>query len=108
MPTKRTPLNRARKAIIDAGTLALFVELENTPMRRRHSAEFKRRDRELARRLGLGSEWFCACCSVLDRDREPCHPPGYARNDSFWMVRAVRLQLLEAAGLSEPGRARAR
>jgi hypothetical protein len=109
MPTRRTPLDRPRKAMIDAETLKAFAELESVPMRRRReSQEFEQRAYALARRLNLEYEHFCMRCSVLDRERKPCHPPGYARNDSFWKVRAVRLQLLELAGLDAPDVKRAR
>jgi hypothetical protein len=60
----------------------LFVELENTPLRQRRSEGFKRRSRELATRLGLLEEWFSSVTSVLDRERAPCHPPGYAAHDT--------------------------
>ena len=59
MPTKRTPLDRRRKPLIDAETLALFTRLEAVPMRQRKTQAFKDKDRELARRLGLGDEWLC-------------------------------------------------
>jgi hypothetical protein len=87
--------------------LRQFVELESVPMRQRRSAEFKARDRELAERLGLMDEWFCMVCSVLDRESAPCHPEGYARNDAWRKVRAVRKQLLAAAGLGGQRPARA-
>jgi hypothetical protein len=95
MPSKRTVLDRPRPSPIDAETVKVFAALEAVPLRRRDTREFERRSYALAQRLNLGDEHFCARCSVLDRERKPCHPPGYARNDSFWIVRAVRLQLLE-------------
>jgi hypothetical protein len=49
MSTNRTPINRTRTPIIDAETLALFVELNAVPKRRRDTDTFKQRDRELAR-----------------------------------------------------------
>jgi hypothetical protein len=104
---KRTVIDRPRKALIDFETLAMFVTLENVPLRRRRSDEFKRRSRELARRLNLHDEWFFSRTDVLDRTRGPCHPPGYVAHDAWFRCRAVRLQLLEAAGLSEPRRTRA-
>jgi hypothetical protein len=97
VPTNRVPRNRDRKAIFDAETLALFVELESMPLRERHDAGFKARNRELHDRLNLGYEHFCMVCSVLDRARGPSHPEAYARNDAWYRVRAVRLTLLEAA-----------
>ena len=107
MPTKRTVLDRPRTPTLDAETIALFTELEAVPIRRRDTREFEERAYALAQRLNLGYEHFCARCSVLDRERRPCHPPGYARNDSFWKVRAVRLRLLEMAGLDTPDAKRA-
>jgi hypothetical protein len=101
MPSKRTVLDRPRTSPIDAETVKVFAALEAVPIRRRESPEFERRAYALAQRLNLEYEHFCMRCSVLDRDRAPCHPPGYARNDSFWKVRAIRLQLLELAGMSE-------
>ena len=96
MTTKRIPLNRTRKPLIDPETLALFIELENVPLRQRKSREFEERAYALAVKLGLNSEHFCSRCSVLDRERQPYHPEGYARNAVFWQVRRVREQLLEA------------
>ena len=99
MPSNRTPLNRQRSPIMDAETLALFVELESTPKRRRDSQKFKDRDRELARRLGLGGEWLCDVTSVTD-DERVSHRTGM-HHDSWLKVRAVRLRLLAMAGISE-------
>ena len=105
MPTKRTPLDRRRKPLIDAETLALFTRLEAVPMRQRKTQAFKDKDRELARRLGLGGEWLCCIQSVLDHGKTP--PPKHlACHESWFRVKAVREQLLEAAGLDERGRAR--
>jgi hypothetical protein len=59
MPTRRTPLNRSRRPVINAETLRPFTELENVPLRHRRSEEFKRRSRELAARLNLSTESFC-------------------------------------------------
>jgi hypothetical protein len=103
MPTRRTPLHRRQRAVIDAETVRLFAELEAVPMRHRGSAEFKQRDRELHARLSLNYEHFCMVCSVVDDEREPCHPRGYARNDAWHRVREVRKQLLEMAGRRDEG-----
>jgi hypothetical protein len=101
MPTKRHPLNRHRRAPIDDQALRLFVELEAELGGRNYLHEdcsdaFKRRDKELHQRLGLGGEWFCSVVSVLDR-RAAHHSPGSPQDADFRRVRAVRLRLLEAA-----------
>ena len=99
MPTNRIPLNRQRTPMIDSETLRLFMELESTLQRRRESDAFKDSDRALHRWLGLGGEWMCDVCSVLDRSRKS-YRTGY-HHESWLKVRTVRLQLLEAAGMSE-------
>jgi hypothetical protein len=105
MSTNRTPIDRQRTPRIDAETLALFVELENTPKRSRKSQSFKDRDRALARRLDLGGEWICDVTSVTD-DERVSHRTGI-HHDSWLKVRAVRLRLLAMAGINAPRRARA-
>jgi hypothetical protein len=95
MPTKRTPLDRPRKARIDAETLALFTELEAVPLRERHSPEFKQRDRELHERLGLSSEWFCMVCSVTSRERQSYSEPGMPVHEAWHKVREVRLLAMD-------------
>jgi hypothetical protein len=99
MSTNRTPLNRVGSPPIDAETLALFVELNAVPKRRRGSQTFKDRDRQLARRLDLGGEWMCEVTSVTD-DERVSHRTGM-HHDSWLKVRAVRLRLLALAGISE-------
>lgn len=99
MSTNRTPINRTRTPIIDAETLALFVELDAVPKRRRDTDTFKQRDRELARRLDLGGEWMCDVCSVTDASHKS-YRTGMHHN-SWLKVRAVRLRLLALAGISE-------
>jgi hypothetical protein len=74
----------------------LFAELENTPARQRKSEEFKAKDRELARRLDLTTEWWMMC-NVLDRATKPCHPPWCSAHAGFFKCREVRLPLLDAA-----------
>lgn len=103
--TNRTPIKRTRTPIIDAETLALFVELNAVPKRRRDSQTFKDRDRQLARRLDLGGEWMCDVTSVTD-DERVSHRTGM-HHDSWLKVRAVRLRLLAMAGISAPRRTRA-
>ena len=99
MSTNRTPINRTRTPIIDAETLALFVELDAVPKRRRDTDTFKQRDRELARRLDLGGEWMCDVCSVTDASHKSYRTGMH--HDSWLKVRAVRLRLLALAGISE-------
>jgi hypothetical protein len=99
MSTNRTPINRTRTPIIDAETLALFVELNALPKRRRDTDRFKQRDRELARRLDLGGEWMCDVCSVTDASLKSYRTGMH--HDSWLKVRAVRLRLLALAGISE-------
>jgi hypothetical protein len=97
--SKRTTIDRHRKPLIDDTTLSLFCELESMPRRGGYHAwrsndEIRRLDRELHERLGLGGEWFCSVCSVLDRRAEH-HNPGSLQDADFRRVRAVRLALLE-------------
>jgi hypothetical protein len=101
MPTKRTVINRQRTPPIDAETVKLFAELEAVPPRRRKSDEFKARDRELHRRLGLGGEWLCAVVSVLDRGPH-YYLPESPHHEGAERVRAMRERLLAMAGMSEP------
>jgi hypothetical protein len=101
MPTKRHPLDRRRKPVIDDEAVALFCELEAELGERDYlhegrGAEFKARDKDLHQRLGLGGEWFCSVVSVLDRRTEH-HSPGSPQDADFRRVRAVRLRLIEAA-----------
>jgi hypothetical protein len=97
-----------RRPSFSAEALALFVELEAVPLRRRHSQEFRERDRALARMLGLGGEWLCSVASVTDRERPRSPPTRPAEHDAH-RVYAVRQALLEAAGLPvQQGRPHAR
>jgi len=95
--TRRTPLHRRRVLAIAADALALFVELEQVPKRRRSAQTFKDGERELHRMLRLVDSWRLCCNSVLDRSDGPCHPPGYLSHDDWFKVRAVRTALLRAA-----------
>src|SRR5262245_55964509 len=79
-------------------TIELFGQLEAVPLRRRGSQAFKDGEHELARRLGLTSEYW-TMNSVLDR-KHSCHPPGYAAHTDWHRCREVRMALLEAAGLA--------
>lgn len=91
MPAKLRAAKSLRPAF-DPGTLDLFRRLEH--MRPRRGEAFKQGERELARRLGLVSEWWTGN-SVLDRG-PPCHPEGYIANSDHARCREVRLALLEA------------
>jgi hypothetical protein len=95
--TRRTPLHRRRVPAIAADALALFVQLEQVPKRRRSAQTFKDSERELHRMLGLVDSWRLCCNSVLDRSNGPCHPAGYVAHDDWFKVRAVRTALLRAA-----------
>jgi hypothetical protein len=94
--TRRIPIHRRRVPAVAADALALFMELEGTPKRRRSAQTFKDGERELARKLGLVSEWWTGN-SVLDDSSGPCHPPGYISHDDWHRVHAVRTALLRAA-----------
>src|SRR5262249_52346427 len=65
--------------------------LERMPKR---GQAFEDGARELARRLGLTSEWWTGN-SVLDRGPR-CHPDGYIANSDHARCREVRLALLDA------------
>jgi hypothetical protein len=99
MPTKRTPLDRQRKPVLDAETLALFMELEGVPRRQRKNREFNDRDYELHRRLGLGAERLCSQVSVFEGDDEGPGPHRIVQHADWLKVREARKQLLTAAGL---------
>ena len=103
--SKRSVIDRPRTPRIDSETLALFMELNAVPKRRRESQSFKDRDREPARRLGLGGEWMCDVCSVTD-DERVSHRTGF-HHEAWLKVRAVRERLLALAGIREPRRTRA-
>ena len=72
--------------------LALFAEIERMPQR---GQQFKDRSRELARLLGLTSEWWTGN-SVNDRSAEPCHPEGHVAREDWFRCRDVRDALLVA------------
>ena len=98
MPTNRTPMRRSRRSSITPEIVAMFVELDRTPVRLRRHQDFKDQEHELMRRLDLVSE-FWTMNSVLDATRRPCHPEGYAAHTDWHTCRRVREQLLEAARL---------
>jgi hypothetical protein len=90
MPTNRTPRGRARLPQITPEALALFREAES---RRRKKWAFSDEAYELARMLGLVSEYW-AGCTPLDRSARPCHPQGYYAHDAFYRCRRIREALL--------------
>jgi hypothetical protein len=91
---------RSSSARFTAETVALFRELNSTPARHRHRAEFKAREKELALMLDLTAEYWTTN-SVLDRRREPCWPPGLIARDDWFRCRSVREQLLLTASKTE-------
>ena len=95
--TKRHPIHRpSRHPPVSDGALALFVELENTPHRRRGSKTFKDGEHKLARLLGLVSEYW-TMNSVLDDSAAPCWPPHLVAFHDWHRVREVRKMLLKMA-----------
>jgi hypothetical protein len=90
---------KGRRSVFSAEVLDLFVELEHTPDRKRHTRKFKDGERELMRRLHLTDE-FWSMNSPLDRGR-PCHPPGHLANEDWRRCREVRKALLAAVGEPE-------
>ena len=96
MPVKLRAV-KERRPSLSAEAIALFVELEAIPRRRRHEdLELRAKECALHEMLGLWIEWRCSVCSVLDRDRAPCWPPYMPAHHDWHKVRAVRLALLEA------------
>jgi hypothetical protein len=98
LPTKRRTLARSRRATFTPEVLTLFAELNAVPARDRGKDEFKKRDRELARLLGLGGQWLCSVASVTDgRPLRPASmtPSTYADHVK---VRVVRERLIAAIG----------
>jgi hypothetical protein len=96
MPVKARTA-KGRKSVFSDDALALFAELNAVPLRNRDD-DFKARDRELARMLGLGGQWLCSVASVTDgRPLRPASmtPSTYADHVK---VRVVRERLLAAIG----------
>jgi hypothetical protein len=75
--------------------IALFVELENTPVRQR-GQEWQAGSKRLAGWLGLTSEWW-STNHVNDRMARPCWPRGHYAYSAFYRCRAVRRRLIEEA-----------
>jgi hypothetical protein len=100
MPTKRRTLDRPRRrsSSFSAETVAMFKELDSVPARLRDNENFKAKERELMARLDLADEWRFSVCSVLYRERGPCREPTAPASIDWFKCRAVREQLLAAAG----------
>ena len=96
MPTKRTIISRRRRPLLSPEAVTLFAVLERVPLRHRHRQDFRDRERELMRALGLTAEFWTAN-SVLDRSPGPCHPEEYVAHGDWHTCRKVRERLLEAA-----------
>jgi len=64
-------------------------------MRPQHGEGFKQGDRDLARRLGLTSQWWTVN-SVLDRSAAPCHPRAWSPTMTGTRVAGCGLALLDA------------
>jgi hypothetical protein len=96
MPARLRAPKERRPPPFGPEVIALFRELDATPARARGHDDFKVRERELMRALDLADEWRFSMCSVLSRDREPCHPPGNPAAIDWYRVRRVREALLAA------------
>jgi hypothetical protein len=93
MPTKRKPRSRDwHPGRFNPQAIALFLELEHMPQSKQ---KFRDKSHELARLLGLVSEWW-TCQHVNDRSERPCHPPGYIAHKDWHKCRQVRRALLAA------------
>jgi hypothetical protein len=79
--------------------IALFVELENTPVRQR-GQEWQAGSKRLAGLLGLTSEWW-ATCHLHDRSTRPCWPDGYYARGAWFRCCAVRKALLEVSDAAD-------
>jgi hypothetical protein len=95
MPTKRRPLKRPQKPVIDAETLDLFEKLD------RQKRPSREEEHDLMRRLGLTDHYWTSQ-SVLNRHSRPAHPPQYLAHRHWHECRAVRQQLLEALAARPP------
>ena len=97
MPAKAR-LPKGRRPTFSAEALALFVRLERMSER---SRDFEEGSRELARMLGLTSEWW-ARQHVNDRSEGPCHPPWCVAHADWYTCREVREALLAAVESFRP------
>jgi hypothetical protein len=101
MTTKRTALNRARKAsqINDPMTVALFRELETTPSGRRDNDAYRKREDDLAHRIGLHPESWLRGYRVNDAKITDLKPEYDCFLDDWTRVTATRARLLALATL---------
>jgi hypothetical protein len=101
MTTKRTALNRHRKASlrIDDAAVKLFARLEAVPLPRRMGHRYRELESSLAKMLGVHSEHFLDSMSL--NDAFLCRrPPQYDFYLASWgRVLATRAKLLQLAGL---------
>jgi hypothetical protein len=91
MPVKER-IAKVRRPSFTPEAVALFVRLESLWPR---DLAFKQSSRELARMLGLVSEWWTGN-HVNDRSDGPCHPPEYIAHSDWHTCREVREALLAA------------
>jgi hypothetical protein len=84
---------KERRYGLSPEALSLFAELEATPLQCQYREDYREREHELARLMGLVSEFWTGN-SVLDRSAGPCHPPEYIAHEDWHRCRAVREQLL--------------
>jgi hypothetical protein len=102
MPTKRTPLERGRKAPlqVEPEMVALFRELEEVPEDQRFDNDaYRAKETRLAKRLGLWAECFLGAMDVNDKTLPDRFPRYDFRDDDWYRVTAMRARLLELAGL---------
>jgi hypothetical protein len=101
VPTKRTPIDRHRKAspVTDQATIKLFAELERTPLSRRDTETYKAQEDDLAWRIGLHAEHRFDAHRVNDKTLIDCPPEYDCFFDSWRRVVDMRKALLGLAGL---------
>jgi hypothetical protein len=91
MPVKQRAA-KVRHPPFTPDAVALFIRLESLWPR---NQAFKEGSRELARMLGLVSEWWTGN-QVNDRSEGPCHPPWCVAHLDWHRCREVREALLAA------------
>jgi hypothetical protein len=97
MPTNRTPISRPRHRTFTPEILALFTELENTPLPRhwRKRQEYTRKSQRLAGLLSLSDAWWMGL--KVEKIHEQQRPrEGLAAHEWWPTVRRVRRELLAA------------
>jgi hypothetical protein len=98
--TNRTPIHRHRRPTFTTEVVELFLELEQTPPRRRKSEEFIAKSKRLAGLLGLSTEWWAMQCVEGGNNKFRPYKP-LAAHDYWLTVQRVRAALLEATGLQD-------